>query len=138
MIGTHRDSTDHPLVLFDGHCHLCSRSVQLLLRWDRHGVLRFAPIQSQLGQQLLQSHGLLEQDTIVLIHRESSYTYSAAILRICRLLPWPWKGFSALWLVPAFIRDAGYRAVAKRRFRWWRRRERCMLPDPGFEDRFLN
>ena len=129
---------DHPIVFFDGVCVLCNGFVDRLLRADRHGVLRFAPLQGETARALLppppadplawsvlylDEHGLHEQ--------------SDAALHICRRLGGLWSLLSLGRLVPRPIRDAVYRLIVRSRYRWFGRRPSCRLPTPAERARFL-
>jgi predicted DCC family thiol-disulfide oxidoreductase YuxK len=138
---------DRPILLFDGVCHLCSASVRFVVARDPDARFAFAPIQSELGQSLLRQHGLAtlrqhgasrdERWSVVLIEGPHAYTRSRAVLRVLRGLRFPWPLLCALAVIPEPIRDAAYRFVATRRYRWFGRSERCMLPDPSLASRFL-
>lgn len=131
-------SLEHPLVLFDGVCHLCNRSVQFILDRDPRGVFRFAPLQSALGRRLLHAHGFADgwYDGIVLIEKGRCWVKSTAALRIAGRLPFPWKLLVVLRLVPRVVRDAVYDIIARYRYRWFGRGETCRLPTPELRDRF--
>jgi predicted DCC family thiol-disulfide oxidoreductase YuxK len=127
------------IVLFDGHCNLCNRSVQFILLRDAGAYFQFSSLQSAKGQELLLAHGLVEPpDSIVLVENGQAYVESAAALRIARGLSWPWKILSIFLIVPAFIRNWVYRFIARNRYRWFGRTEECWLPKPEWKERFLN
>lgn len=127
------------IVVFDGQCLLCNGWVQFLLRHDRSQRIRFASIQSAVGQQLLARAGLRVEglQTLLVIDGERSWQHTAAILRVLHALGWPWRLAWAGWLVPAPLRDALYRWVARNRYRIWGRSATCMLPAPEHGARFL-
>ena len=127
------------VVVFDGQCLLCNGWVQFLLRHDRSQRIRFASIQSAVGQQLLARAGLQVEglQTLLVIDGERSWQHTAAILRVLHALGWPWRLAWVGWLVPAPLRDALYRWVARNRYRIWGRSATCMLPAPEHRARFL-
>lgn len=127
------------IVLFDGECNVCNRTVDFLLRRDRERRLRFAPLQSDAGRQLLARFGLPADrlDTVVLVEGDRFWTRSTAFLQALRRLPFPWPLASALRLVPRPLRDRAYDAFARNRYRWFGRRETCRVPAPDERDRFL-
>jgi len=132
------------VVLFDGVCNLCNGLVQFLLPRDRDRRLRFAALQSEAGQALLERHGFEaaaldagEFDTIVLVEGDRTYTKSAAAIRIAELLGWPYRLAAVARLLPAGLRDRLYDVVAANRHAWFGRREQCMVPDEDVSDRFL-
>jgi len=76
--------------------------------------------------------------SVLLIDGDNAYTESAAIIRVLHSFGGVWRLLGGtLWIVPKLVRDATYRAVAKRRYRWFGRRETCYLPDPSEAVRFL-
>jgi predicted DCC family thiol-disulfide oxidoreductase YuxK len=133
-------SVDGPVVLYDGTCGLCDRSVQLILRHDRRGRFRFAALQSDTGRALLARHGLPVDalDTVVLVEDGHAWTKSGAALRIARRMDAPWPALSTLRLVPRPVRDFFYDRVAKSRYRIFGRVDACMLPPPEVRARFLS
>lgn len=128
-----------PVLLFDGVCNLCNASVQWVLRHDRQGVFRFAALQSETGQRLLAGFGLEQRsfDSVVLIAGNRIYTKSDAALEIVRRLGSPWSWLGIFRRVPRPLRNAVYDWVARHRYRWFGREERCWLPRPEWKERFL-
>jgi predicted DCC family thiol-disulfide oxidoreductase YuxK len=131
-------------ILFDGVCNLCNFIVQFIIRRDARGYFRFASLQSAAGQALLAAHGLplpaaapLPPDSVLLVEDGRIYSHSTAVLRISRHLDGGWKWLAAAEVLPRFLRDAGYRWVARNRYRWFGRQESCMLPTPALQARFL-
>lgn len=134
------DNGGAPVVVFDGVCRLCSGWVQFLLRHDKAGRIRFAPMQSASGRRLLQQHGLDADDPLSFLWIDAGQGYrdSDAILRIVDSFGGAWRLLRALRLVPRPLRDAGYRLVARNRYRWFGRRDTCLLPDAATAQRFLD
>jgi predicted DCC family thiol-disulfide oxidoreductase YuxK len=129
----------HPIVLFDGVCNLCHGTVRFVLERDRAARFRFAPLQSEPGRALLARHGLSADalDTMVLVDAEGAHTRSDAALRIAAGLGAPWRWLAPLRRLPRALRDPLYELVARRRYRWFGRRDACPAPPPGFRERFL-
>jgi predicted DCC family thiol-disulfide oxidoreductase YuxK len=127
------------VVLFDGVCNFCNASVNFIIRRDPKGEFRFAPLQSEVGKKYLEKFHLstTDLDTMVLVEGERVFTRSTAGLRIARRLTGLWPLFSAFLIVPKFLRDAVYRVIAKNRYRWWGKRDACMVPSPAVRARFL-
>jgi len=133
------------VVLFDGVCNVCDASVQFLLRHDATGRLHFASLQSAAGQRLLAEHGLSAQiaaderdGTMVLVVEGKAYTRSSAVLKTAHFLGFGWRALSLLgWLVPRFLRDAAYGFFVRHRYRWFGKKEQCMIPTPEQRSRFL-
>ncbi len=133
-------ATNHPVVLFDGVCNLCNGVVQFLIPRDPSGRLRFASLQSDAGQSLLERHGLPTEDfdSIVLVDGDRVYEKSDAVLRIAALLGWPYRIAAVGRVIPASVRDRLYDVVADNRYGWFGRTDRCMVPDDDVSDRFLS
>ena len=128
------------IVVFDAQCLLCSRSVHFLLRHDHEGVFQFASIQGATGRALLVNAGLSIDglQTMVLCDGERVWEQTAALLRVLHGLGWPWRLARVAWLVPAPLRDALYRVVARNRYRLFGRTEICLVPPPKFAAQFLD
>ncbi len=135
-----RPTDEPPLILFDGVCNLCNASVQFVLRRDPRARFRFAALQSTAGRAALARAGVLGTvpDSIVLVHRGTVRTRSAAALAIARGLRFPWPLLTVLWLVPYPLRDLVYDWIARNRYRWFGKRETCQVPTPALRARFLD
>ncbi len=128
------------IVLFDGVCNLCNASVQFLIRRDRTKIFKFASLQSGTARKMLESHhekGAFLK-SIVFLDNGQVYYESDAVLRICRYLGWPWKGGHYLRFFPRWLRDGVYRWVARNRYRWFGKKDQCMVPAEDVSDRFLD
>jgi predicted DCC family thiol-disulfide oxidoreductase YuxK len=127
-------AAERPVVLFDGICNLCNGAVRFVTRRDRAKRFDFASLQSETGARLLREHqqgsAMGEPDALVVIEGTQVYTHSDAALRIVRSLDGAWPLLGLLRLVPRVIRDAAYRFVARRRYRWFGRVEACPVPPP--------
>lgn len=132
--------TKHPVVLFDGVCNLCNRSVQLLIRLDSKKVFRFASLQSAFAKKQLSLHVESDNlpDSIVLILEDKAFFRSDAILRITWILGGPWRISVLGYLLPRALRDYLYDKIAANRYRWFGKRSQCMVPDPELKSRFLD
>lgn len=139
MIGM-EEPAGHPIVLFDGVCNLCNRSVQTIIRHDRQGRFRFASLQSQVGERLRKRFGIDPEkvDSILLVDGDRWYQESDAALRIARGLGGVWAPLGIFRLLPRFLRDAVYRWIARNRYRWFGKSETCWLPTPELRGRFLD
>ncbi|MBL7811665.1 MAG: thiol-disulfide oxidoreductase DCC family protein [Bacteroidetes bacterium] len=129
----------HPVVLFDGVCNLCNGTVQWLLKRDHKKHLRFAALQGPAAQGLLAVYAGSQPapDSIVFVYREKVYYKSAAVLRITRMLDWPWKMAWIFILVPRFIRDFVYDYISSNRYKWFGHKNECWIPSPEWDGRFL-
>ena len=128
------------IIVFDGVCVLCSGWVRFLLARPGGGHIRFASMQGSTGSKLLADAGLDPDDlqTLLVLDRGRSWRETAAILRVLDALGGPWKLAWAGWIVPAPLRDAAYRWVARRRYRLFGRSETCMMPHAEHAARFLD
>jgi predicted DCC family thiol-disulfide oxidoreductase YuxK len=128
-----------PVLLFDGVCNMCNSLVIFVIRNDKKGKFKFASLQSDQGQQLLKNLSLStnEFDTFYFIQGNRYYTKSSAGLKVLKGLDGPWKLLYPLILVPKPLRDSIYRFVAKNRYKWFGKKEECMLPSPEMKKRFL-
>jgi predicted DCC family thiol-disulfide oxidoreductase YuxK len=129
-----------PIVLYDGVCGLCDRSVQLILRHDRRGRFRFAALQSDAGRTLLERFHLSPEslDSVVLIDSGQAWRKSRAALRIARGMDAPWPMLWPLIVVPRPVADFLYDLLAKNRYRIFGKLDACMIPPPEVRARFLS
>jgi predicted DCC family thiol-disulfide oxidoreductase YuxK len=135
------------LVVYDGECGFCNRSIRWLLRQDRHDRLRFAPSSAPEIQELLGLHGYIPSvsgpDTVLVFrnagtHIEDLLVRSNAVLACLRVLPQPWPVLASLLrLVPRPIRESAYRYIARERYRIWGRFESCPIPTQEERQHFL-
>lgn len=132
--------TAQQIILFDGECNLCNGSVQFIIKRDKKGQIRFAPLQSAAARQLLGNRQVLagELSTFVFIDNGKIYTRSTAALRVCRYLQGLWPVLYAFIVVPRFIRDGVYNWIAGNRYKWFGHRQECMVPTPELKAKFLN
>ena len=133
-----------PVLLYDGTCGFCAASVQLVLRHDRQGTLRFAALDSSFGRALLARHPELARvDSVVWYEpahdrtSERLLTRSAAALQVARYLGGAWHLATVARLVPRFIRDSLYDLVARHRHQLTRGGQQCLVPSPDQRARFL-
>jgi predicted DCC family thiol-disulfide oxidoreductase YuxK len=130
---------EHPIILFDGVCNFCNGTINFIIKKDRKRIFRFAPLQSEAGKELLKKYSLstTDLDSFVLIYKDKAYKKTTAALHLYPLLGGAWKLVKVLWLFPAFIRDAGYDLIARNRYRWFGKKEACMIPSPEVRSLFL-
>jgi predicted DCC family thiol-disulfide oxidoreductase YuxK len=127
------------IILFDGVCNLCNRSVQFILKRDPAGVFKFASLQSETGQKILKQFGVPENlDSFVLIEGKKAYLKSSAALHVCLSLNGFWKLMGIFLVIPPFIRDLFYNILARNRYKWFGKNESCMLPSPQWKSRFMD
>jgi len=128
----------HPILFFDGLCGLCNSSVDFVMKRDRRDVFRYAPLQGETAAASLSAGDRENLDSVILLTPEGTFRHTSAVVRILWKLPgiWPVLG-TLLWLIPRPIRDVGYRAVARNRYRWFGKKETCRLPTPEEIGRLL-
>ncbi|MEZ4323382.1 MAG: DCC1-like thiol-disulfide oxidoreductase family protein [Myxococcota bacterium] len=130
------------LVLFDGDCAVCDRTVQFLLDRDPEGRLSYAPLQGPTGQAVLGRHPELRAlDTLVFVEQEPSgervTVHSHAVFSMLRALPGPWAHVGRLAWLPRPLTDLGYRTFAALRYRVFGKVDACRVPKPEEVARFL-
>lgn len=127
------------IILFDGVCNFCNGSVNFIIERDRENYFRFAPLQSETGERLLQEYHINKAvtDSVILIEDGAAYMYSTAALRVARRLDGAWSWFYWLIFVPRPFRDFFYKLFAKYRYRMFGKQEACMMPTPEIRQRFL-
>jgi predicted DCC family thiol-disulfide oxidoreductase YuxK len=131
--------TPDNLILFDGVCNLCSALVQFVIRHDRAAKFRFAAIQSRIGGEIFQSLGLDPEDlqTFVFVSNGQMFLRSDAAIEVVSRFGGAWRICKIFRFVPRSLRDAIYSFIARNRYRWFGRKEVCMIPTPEIKARFL-
>ena len=126
------------VILFDGVCNLCNAWVQFVINRDPRARFVFAPLGGDVANELLRERSAqMGSDSIILIEKGAIYDQSTAVLRIARRLSGAWPLAAAFLIVPKGLRDAVYRLIARNRYRWFGRRDVCMVPTPELKARFL-
>jgi len=128
-----------PVILFDGVCNLCNSSVLFIIQRDPKAKFRFASLQSDFGKVQMQRFGLnhSELNSVLLIKGETLYQKSNAALEIARNLTGGWPLLYVFKIVPAFLRDWIYNWIARNRYRWFGKKDACMIPTPELKSRFV-
>ncbi len=134
-----KDTHSYKIILFDGVCNLCNSSVNFVIRHDKKNLFKFAALQSDVGASLIQKYGIdtSETDSIILIENNKAYVKSTAALRVARHLN---KGYPLLYafiIIPNFIRNWVYNYIAKNRYKWYGKKDSCMIPTPELKEKFL-
>jgi predicted DCC family thiol-disulfide oxidoreductase YuxK len=131
---------DKKIVLFDGFCNLCNRSVQFILRHDKKNQFLFGSLQGRAGQGYLKKFSLPANDfnSFMLVENGKLYTRSAAALRMLKHLGGAWQFLYAFIIIPAFIRDGLYNLVAENRYAWFGKKDECWVPTPTLKAKFLD
>lgn len=130
---------DKPIILFDGVCNLCNGAVQFVIKHDLAGKFLFASLQSTAGQKLLQQFNIPSDNfnSFILLQNDKIFTQSTAALKVAKQLSEGWRLLYGFIIVPSFIRNAIYRLIATNRYKWFGKREVCMVPTPALQNRFL-
>lgn len=135
----------HPIILFDGQCGLCARSVQFIAARDRTGTFRFAPLHGPTAARECARLGVIrpippdaDHGTMILIDGDRALLRSDAALSIAARLTLPWRLFTVLRVVPRPLRDGVYRWVARNRYRWFGRNNTCSMPTLEVRIRLLD
>lgn len=141
MVTTDKKETHNynAIILFDGVCNLCNTSINFIIDRDKTRYFRFASLQSVAAKELLTGHttNLARPDSVLLLENGKVYAHSTAALRIARKLAFPWSLFYPFIVLPAFLRDAVYKLVAKNRYNWFGKSETCRMPSPELKGLFL-
>jgi predicted DCC family thiol-disulfide oxidoreductase YuxK len=128
-----------PILLFDGHCNLCNAWVQYVVKRDSSSTIRLASLQSEAGRRLLEEHKIDANyiDSLVLFEEERFSVSSNAALRTLSYFDGWERHLIILSVVPRSLRDLVYRFIAKNRYKWFGRRDQCMVPTAEQSKRFL-
>jgi predicted DCC family thiol-disulfide oxidoreductase YuxK len=129
----------HGVVLFDGVCNLCNGAVNFVIDRDPEGYFKFAALQSDEGQDLLDAVGAADTglSSIILVEEGKVYRQSTAALRIARRLSGAWPLLYLFIVVPRPLRDLVYDWIANNRYDWFGKRDQCRIPTPDLQARFL-
>ncbi len=126
------------IILFDGECNFCDYSVQFIIKRDKKSLYKFTSIQSDIGQKILSNYNVDNNiNSFILIENNKCYFKSSAALRVCKNLSGAWKLLYILLVLPKKFRDFFYNIIAKNRYKWFGKKDSCMLPSPEIRKRFL-
>jgi predicted DCC family thiol-disulfide oxidoreductase YuxK len=137
-------TADAPVLLYDGVCGFCNKTVQMILDHDRRGTMRFAALQSDYGRGVVARHAELQGvDSVVYVENswdggERVYVRSDAALRVLKYLGGAWRLLLAGYVLPKSVRDFFYDLFARNRYRLFGKYDSCMLPPPEVRSRFLD
>lgn len=134
-----KSKSEGAVLLFDGVCNLCNTSVQFILKHEKRSMLKFSAIQSEAGQRLLSQHKIdpVHTNSVILLMDGKVYTESDAVFTTSQFLQFPFNLGKALMIVPKRFRNFLYRKVANNRYRWFGKKDSCMIPTPELKNRFL-
>ena len=128
------------LILFDGVCNLCNASIQYVIKHDKKNVFMFTALQSETGKQIIEEFNIdtTNVDSILLYSKDNGITSkSSAALKVASKLGFPINLMSVFFIAPPFIRNWVYDYIAKNRYKWYGKKDACMIPTPELKAKFL-
>lgn len=129
----------NPVILFDGVCNYCNSMVNFAIKWNKQKNLRFAPLQSEIGMSLRAKFGISKEvDSVIFIDKNKAYTHSSAALSICKYLSFPVNFLYIFIVIPSFVRQPIYKWIARNRYKWFGKKDSCMIPTSDTKALFLN
>jgi predicted DCC family thiol-disulfide oxidoreductase YuxK len=129
------------IILFDGLCNLCNNSIQFIIERDKNDVYRFAALQSEIGKKMVDERNIdnSQVDSIILIEPGIAYyTKSSAALKIGKSFGGLWSLLGIFEWIPEKISNLLYDFIAKNRYKWFGKKEECMIPTPELKSKFLD
>jgi len=128
------------IILFDGVCNFCNGAITFIIQRDKKDIFRYAPLQSEIGKELASKHhiDLDKVDSIILVTEDKAYAKSTAALRIAKQLSAGWPLLAVFLILPRFLRDGVYDFIARNRYKWFGKKEACMIPTPELKSKFLD
>lgn len=132
---------DKKILLFDGVCNLCNESVLKIIRYDNKDIFRFVSLQSDFGQQITNHLGIdtSKIDSVILYEPGVSYEIkSTAALNVMFEFGGIWKLTRVFGYLPEGFRNFIYDYIARNRYKWFGKKEQCMIPTPELKSKFLD
>jgi len=129
------------LILFDGVCNLCNSAVRFVEKHDKNDIFLFAPLESDVGREVLSKYQIDTDkiDSILLYSNKDGLSIkSTAALKIARHLNFPINLMVIFFIVPTFIRHGIYDFIARNRYKWFGKKDDCMVPTAAQKAKFLN
>ncbi|GGX03437.1 thiol-disulfide oxidoreductase DCC family protein [Aquimarina muelleri] len=129
------------IILFDGVCNLCNSAINFIIQRDKKSIFRYASLQSEMGRKLITERKIdtSKLDSILLIDPKVAYYYkSTAALQIAKQLSGLYPLLSVFLIFPTFFRDWIYNIIAKNRYKWFGKKESCMIPTPELKSLFID
>ena len=132
------EDNKHPILLFDGICNYCNTWVNFIIRHDAKKKFKFAALQSVTGKSLLKQYNISEKnESATLIYNDTAHLKSSAGLHVLFHLGGIYSLAFMFIIIPEYIRDFYYDIVARNRYKWWGKKESCMIPSEDIRNRFL-
>lgn len=129
------------IILFDGICHLCNSAVAIVIKQDKKNTFLFAAIQSKKGKEIIDylEIDIVKIDAIILYEPGVSYDVkSTAALKIMNDFGQFWQLTKLFWVFPKGLRNQVYDFIAKNRYKWFGKKEACMIPTNDLKSKFLD
>ena len=129
------------LILFDGVCNLCNSSVLFVIKCDKKNRFLFAPLQSEMGKSIIKTYNIDTKtvDSILLYSKDNGIKIkSSAALHIAKHLGFPQNLLTIFFIIPTPIRNWVYNYIAKNRYKWYGKKDACMIPTPELKAKFLD
>ena len=131
---------DKKIILFDGLCNLCDSAVQFIIKHDKKDVFRFVSLQSDIGKEISNYLGMNSEELNSIIVYQPGYAYyykSEAVFEITKDLGLIFSLISIFSFLPTSITDSIYDYIAENRYKWYGKKESCMIPTPSLKSKFL-
>ena len=128
------------IILFDGLCNLCDSAVQFIIKHDKKDVFRFVSLQSDIGKEISNYLGMNSEQLNSIIVYQPGYAYyykSEAVFEITKDLGLIFSLISIFSFLPTSITDSIYDYIAENRYKWYGKKESCMIPTPSLKSKFL-
>ncbi|KGO83520.1 thiol-disulfide oxidoreductase [Flavobacterium beibuense F44-8] len=128
------------IILFDGVCNLCDSTVQFIIKRDKKDIFRFVALQSELGEQIIKHIGVdrFKTDSIILYEPGVAYYYKAeAAIKIAANLGGLFPLMNIFSVLPKSLSNSVYDYIAKNRYKWYGKKDECMIPTPEMKAKFL-
>lgn len=127
------------IILFDGECSFCKKSIQFIIKRDLNDYFKFASLQSDVGKELRNNFNIPNDlDSLILIEKGKTYSKSSAVLRICKNLKGIYKLAVVFFIFPKFFRDFFYDRIANNRYKLVSKKNTCVLPSSDIREKFLD
>ncbi|MEN9964275.1 MAG: hypothetical protein RL582_1370 [Bacteroidota bacterium] len=133
------NKTNHPILFFDGHCLLCNKTVQWIIKHDKKFNFRFVavPENEDFWDLIPNGMSLKKENSVILFDNQQFHVKSTAAILVCKKMGFPFNLITLFLIVPPFIRNGIYAFIARNRYRWFGRSQNCILPSPSQKNRFL-
>ncbi|MEM6683909.1 MAG: DCC1-like thiol-disulfide oxidoreductase family protein [Pseudomonadota bacterium] len=125
--------------VMDSQCSLCARAARWIASNDRRRQFKIVPLQSAIGQALMQHYGLDPHDPaswLFIDHGDASSSLDAFI-RVGWRLGGIWRAMAVLRILPRAVQDWLYVRVARNRYRLFGTTDMCSVPDQELQHRLM-